>query len=69
MAQPNKENPKVKESFIEDGKVVILEKEYTEKRLTMEKGEVENHLFSAKQNLAEAQKQVDEWQEKLDLFK
>ena len=66
---PTKENPKVKEQSFKDGKVQIVEREYTEKVESFEKGQIENYLNEAKGRRDDAQVEVDKWEEMLKLIK
>ena len=69
MAQPTKKNPKIKEQSFVDGKVITIEKEYTEKTESYEKGQIENYLNAAKGQRDDAQKEVEKWEKMLKLIK
>lgn len=69
MIEPTKEEPITTEQTVVDGKVEIVEKEYTEKVNTYEKGQIENYLQEAKGRRDDAQKDVDKWEEMLALIK
>ena len=67
MTQPTKAKPFIKEQSFIDGKVQIVEKEYTEKVESFEKGQIENYLNEAKGRRDDAQKEVDKWEDMLKL--
>ena len=62
MAEPTKEIPLIEEQTIEDGKVVIIKKEYTERTHTYKKGAIENYINEAKAKKAEAEEEIDKWE-------
>jgi cell division septum initiation protein DivIVA len=68
MELPTKENPIIEEQIVKDGKIEIVEKEYTEKVNTYEKGQVENYLNEAKRRRDESQNEVDKWENMLKMF-
>ena len=66
MANPTKTNPNIKEINVKDGELEVVEKEYTEKVNTYEKGQIENYLNEAKNRRDEAQVEVDKWEDMLN---
>ena len=68
MANPTKEQPKVREQKLKDGKIVITEKEYSENVTTYEKGQIESYLSEAKNKRDDCQLEVDKWEDMLKLI-
>jgi hypothetical protein len=66
---PTKLNPNIKETNLKDGKLEVVEKEYTEKVSTYEKGQIENYLNEAKNRRDEAQTDVKYWEGLLNQLK
>ena len=68
MENPTKENPKVEEQTVKDGKVISVEKEYSENTTTYEKGQIESNLGEAKSRRDDAQLEVNKWEDMLKLI-
>ena len=69
MTNPTKENPIVKEQLIDDNKIKIVEKQYTENTTTYEKGQLESYLSEAKGKRDDIQVEIDKWEDMLKLIK